>query len=248
MLRAMVDDKSIRQPNANRRSVVFVDIDNTLLPGAVVFLFAVEAWRQGFLSFSDVMPALFEQRHFTRRGETDERVASVQARALSLVRGHSVEQFTNVARATFENRVRRRLFSDVTDILTNHQSQDRQIHIVSASPQGLVDIIADGLGFAGGTGTALDEQQGIFTGELAGPLLRGSHKAEAARRHAESLGASLADCFALSDSIADLPLLSMVGHATAVNPDQGLHREALRRGWDVVWPEGTHRYRRIRSG
>ena len=38
---------------------------------------------------------------------------------------------------------------------------------------------------------------------------------------------------AYSDSANDLPMLSLVGHAVAVNPDSALRREARRRNWEV---------------
>jgi hypothetical protein len=46
-------------------------------------------------------------------------------------------------------------------------------------------------------------------------------------------GLDLARCTAYSDSANDIPMLSAVGYAVAVNPDPGLHREARRRGWEV---------------
>lgn len=247
MLSAMVSDKSNGESSASSGDLVFVDIDNTLLPGAVVFLFAVEAWRQGFLTSRDVFPALFEQRHFRRRGETEERVARVQERALSLVRDHSVEQFEAVARATFHRRVKPRLFRDVVSLLHTHQAAGSEVHLVSASPQGLVDVIAENLGFEGGVGTALRVDTGVFTGELEGALLRGEHKAQAAVSLASRRDVDLDRCAAMSDSAADIPLLELVGQPLAVNPDPHLLREATRRDWPVLWPEGTHRYRRLRS-
>ena len=70
---------------------------------------------------------------------------------------------------------------------------------------------------------------GRYTGEVdfyaAGP-----HKATAVRRLAEEEGYDLADCWAYSDSATDVPMLELVGHPTAVNPDRGLRRVAAERG------------------
>src|SRR4030095_7251849 len=54
------------------------------------------------------------------------------------------------------------------------------------------------------------------------------------RRVAAEGGYDLADCYAYSDSITDLPMLSAVGHPTAVNPDRGLRKAALEHGWPVL--------------
>jgi hypothetical protein len=40
-------------------------------------------------------------------------------------------------------------------------------------------------------------------------------------------------CTAYSDSANDIPMLSMVGTAVAVNPDPDLRETARVRGWDV---------------
>jgi hypothetical protein len=47
-------------------------------------------------------------------------------------------------------------------------------------------------------------------------------------------GWALEDCFANSESATDVPMLAAVGHPHAVNPDRGLRREALARGWPIL--------------
>ena len=54
------------------------------------------------------------------------------------------------------------------------------------------------------------------------------------RELAEAAGYDLADCYAYSDSITDLPMLEAVGHPAAVNPDRALRRAARERGWPVL--------------
>jgi len=54
------------------------------------------------------------------------------------------------------------------------------------------------------------------------------------RQLAAERGYELADSYACSDSITDLPMLEAVGHPTAVNPDRALRRAATQRGWPVL--------------
>jgi HAD superfamily hydrolase (TIGR01490 family) len=79
----------------------------------------------------------------------------------------------------------------------------------------------------------LVERTGRFTGELAEPPLTGDGRASLAARLAADHGVDLADCHAYGDSLADLPLLELVGHPHAINPDFRLSREARRRRWPV---------------
>ena len=80
----------------------------------------------------------------------------------------------------------------------------------------------------------LTERRGAFAGELAEPPLTADGRASLAARMAAEHGADLAHCHAYGDSASDLPMLELVGHPHAVNPDFRLSREARRRGWPVV--------------
>jgi alcohol-forming fatty acyl-CoA reductase len=100
---------------------------------------------------------------------------------------------------------------------------------------GALDFLVDSLRHLGDELIAarLVERTGRFTGELAEPPLTADGRASHAARLAAEHGLELADCHAYGDSIADLPLLELVGHPHPINPDFRLAREARRRGWPV---------------
>lgn len=79
----------------------------------------------------------------------------------------------------------------------------------------------------------LVERTGRFTGELAEPPLTADGRASLVARLAADHGVELADCHAYGDSLADLPMLELVGHPHPINPDFRLAREARRRRWTV---------------
>ena len=54
------------------------------------------------------------------------------------------------------------------------------------------------------------------------------------REHAREHGHDLDDCFAYSDSYSDVPMLSVVGHPAAVNPDMRLRQTALHHDWPIL--------------
>ena len=94
-------------------------------------------------------------------------------------------------------------------------------------------MISNRLGLTGALGTVSETVDGVYTGRLVGEPLHGPAKAEAVKALAEREHLDLARCSAYSDSANDIPMLSMVGHPVAVNPDADLRREARRRGWEV---------------
>jgi phosphoserine phosphatase len=63
--------------------------------------------------------------------------------------------------------------------------------------------------------------------------MHGEAKAKAVAALAEHEGLDLERCSAYSDSANDIPLLSLVGHPVAVNPDQKLRSHARANGWPV---------------
>lgn len=238
---------SRKSSNGSPPVMVFVDVDNTLVKGATIYMFGIEAWKSGFIKWHHVIPALFQQRYFIRKGETTKRLKSTRERAQSLVAGHQVEDFEKVAESAWRRSIAPKVFPEILERLNWHKSQGHQVWLLTASPQGLASVMARDLALSGAIGTALEVHDGAFTGEIDGELLHGPLKAEAAVAHASQAGADLADCYGYSDSAADIPLLESVGHPVAVNPDHTLLAYASSRGWPVVWPAATNRHQSHRS-
>src|SRR5205823_823936 len=94
-------------------------------------------------------------------------------------------------------------------------------------------VIAHRLGLTGAIGTVAEVRDGHYTGRLVGDLMHGPAKAEAISALARVEGLDLSRCSAYSDSVNDIPMLSTVGHAVAVNPDSALRSEARRRDWEI---------------
>lgn len=232
---------------ASARVLVFVDVDNTLVKGASIYMFAIEAWKSGFIKWHHVIPALFQQRYFIRKGETTKRVKSTRERAQALVAGHQVRDFEKVAESAWRRSIAPKVFPEMIERINHHKSQGHEIWLLTASPQGLASVMARDLTLTGAIGTTLEEKDGAFTGEIDGELLHGPLKAKAAVQHALESGVNLAHCYAYSDSAADIPLLESVGHPVAVNPDHTLLAHATELSWPILWPESTNRHQTQRS-
>lgn len=229
------------------RVLVFVDVDNTLVKGASIYMFAIEAWKSGFIKWHHVIPALFQQRYFIRKGETTKRVKSTRERAQALVAGHQVKDFEKVAESAWRRSIAPKVFPEMIERINHHKAQGHEIWLLTASPQGLASVMARDLTLTGAIGTTLEEKDGAFTGEIDGELLHGPLKAKAAVQHALESGVNLAHCYAYSDSAADIPLLESVGHPVAVNPDHTLLAHATELSWPILWPESTNRHQTQRS-
>ena len=103
----------------------------------------------------------------------------------------------------------------------------------AATPVELAAIIARRLGLTGALGTVAESRDGVYTGRLVGDLLHGRAKAHAVRALAAREGLNLRRCTAYSDSYNDVPMLTLVGTAVAINPDSDLRDLARKRGWEI---------------
>ena len=105
--------------------------------------------------------------------------------------------------------------------------------IISSSPVEVVEPLAEFLGADEAIGTRAEvDADGNYTGELEF-YSYGEYKAEAIRELAALENIDLDASYAYSDSVTDLPMLELVGHPVAVNPDKDLVREAKEREWEI---------------
>src|SRR5581483_11838734 len=128
-----------------------------------------------------------------------------------------------------------RIYPQVLALAHEHQDAGRRVYIVTAASQELADMLARVLALDGAVGSQFSEvQDGVYTGRPGGLFIYGSEKALALRRLAEREGIDLSGSYAYSDSASDLPMLRLVGHPVAVNPDSTLAKAAREERWEVL--------------
>ena len=214
-------------------SAAFFDLDRTLIAGSSTFSFAIAAWRNGLLPTRMLAGDISRATAFRLFGATDDRSETIRDRILDAVRGQD-ESALIALNDTLIPELVSQVRPESQNLLAMHQEAGRDCWIVSAAPVELVAPLADALAFDGGIGTQAERVDGRYTGELDGPFVYGEGKALAVKTLAAQRGYDLELSYAYTDSVSDLPLLEMVGHPVAVNPDAALHALARQRGWPVV--------------
>jgi HAD superfamily hydrolase (TIGR01490 family) len=116
--------------------------------------------------------------------------------------------------------------------IERHRERGDLLVMLTGSTQYAAETVARRLGIDHVLCTRLEVEEGRFTGRLA-TLCFGRHKVRIAEEFASAHGVDLGRSWFYSDSYNDLPMLSRVGVAVAVNPDGRLGREARRRRWRV---------------
>jgi HAD superfamily hydrolase (TIGR01490 family) len=215
-------------------AAAFFDIDNTFVRGASVFYLAMGLARRRFFAPRDVVGFVTDQVKFRVSGsENLGDMADITETALSFVKGHEVAEVVAIGREIFDETIAAKVYPGTLAQARAHLDAGQRVWLVSAAPVELATIIAKRLGLTGALGTVSEIENGVYTGRLVGRPLHGAAKAEAVKAMAEREGLDLERCTAYSDSANDIPMLSLVGHPVAVNPDAKLRRHARDLGWVV---------------
>jgi len=215
-------------------AAAFFDLDNTLIRGASLFHLARGLAAHHFLSSREIARFACGQLTFRLRGERSGQVASTRARALSFVEGHSVSEMRALCRHIYDDYFAEKIWPGTRALAELHRRCGQPVWLVTAAPQELAAVIAGRLELDGALGTRAEEIDGRYTGRLVGEILHGPAKGAAVRGLAAVEGYDLTACHAYSDSANDLPMLTLVGHPHAVNPDHRLRARAECEGWPIT--------------
>jgi HAD superfamily hydrolase (TIGR01490 family) len=205
-----------------------------MMQGASLYWLARGLAARKYLTARDVVRFAISQLRF-RLLATEHRGDMSQAKqaALAFVRGWPVADLHRLSEEIFDELIAERIWSGTRALAQLHLDAGQRVWLVTAAPIELGRVMADRLRLTGALGTVAEIERGVYTGRLVGDLLHGPAKAEAIVALALEEGLDLSKCTAYSDSSNDIPMLSLVGHAVAVNPDAALRREARLRGWEI---------------
>jgi HAD superfamily hydrolase (TIGR01490 family) len=219
---------------ADPSAAAFFDVDNTMMQGASIYWLARGLAARKYLNVRDLARFALSQLRF-RLLATEHRGDMSQAKqaALAFVKGWPVADLHKLSEEIFDELIAERIWSGTRALAQLHLDAGQRVWLVTAAPIELGRVMADRLRLTGALGTVAEIDKGVYTGRLVGDLLHGPAKAEAIVALAREEGLDLGRCTAYSDSSNDIPMLSLVGHAVAVNPDAALRREARARGWEV---------------
>ena len=218
---------------ADLTAAAFFDVDNTMMQGASIFYFAQGLAARKFFPAGALASFAWQQLKFRVVGKelSLTEISSNREQALSFVAGRSSQQFVDLGEDIYDELMADRIWSGTLALAHMHLDAGQRVWLVTATPQELATIIAQRLGLTGALGT--ETADGVYTGRLVGEVLHGAAKAQAVRALASKEGLHLQRCTAYSDSANDIPMLSVVGTAVAINPDPDLRQTARERGWEI---------------
>ncbi len=212
----------------------FFDLDKTVIAKASMVAFGRSFLREGLVSRRMVLRALYGQLVYMHLGASEEKLARVRESALELTKGWDQARVKEIVRDALENVIDPIIYREAADLIEEHKAAGREVYLVSASPEEIVSPLAAYLQVDGAIASrAKIDDEGRYSGEMD-RYAYGPFKAEAMRELAAARGIDLSASYAYSDSYTDAPMLEVVGHPYAVNPDRVLAKLAKERDWEVL--------------
>ena len=215
------------------RPAAFFDLDKTIIAKSSTLAFSKPFQAGGLITRRAVLRSAYAQFVYLVGGADHDQMEKMREFLSEMCAGWDVQTVRDIVADTLHNVVDPLVFDEAVSLIEEHRLAGRDVIIVSASGSEVVEPIGELLGADGVVATRMEIVDGRYTGKIDYYAF-GINKAAAMRELADQHGYDLARSYAYSDSITDLPMLEVVGHPYAVNPDKELRRQATGRGWPVL--------------
>ncbi|HEV7903614.1 MAG TPA: HAD family phosphatase [Pyrinomonadaceae bacterium] len=149
-------------------------------------------------------------------------------------KGETEDRLRFFADELFETVLKPAVFPGTFELIEKSRSLGLRQIVVTGALDFSVEPLMKYLGIETYVSNRLEFVNGIATGRLLPPVLAAATKASWIRNYAEQENINLSDSYAYTDSMSDLPMLSIVGHPAAVNPDMRLKQTALHHDWPIL--------------
>jgi len=178
--------------------LIAFDLDNVLIDGEVIDEMA---------KVHGVESKISEITRQAMEGELN--FESALKKRVSLLKGASVDEITKVM-----NEIP--LMKGAKETITHLKKNNYKIATITGSFETIAQRIKDELNFDYAFYNSLSEENGILTGEVTGPLVKG-HKSEILRKIMKMEKISSSECAAVGDGANDISMLEEAGLGVAFN-------------------------------
>ena len=216
------------------RAAAFYDLEGTLIRTNLVHALLFYAQRQrgivGSLTKTAAVvagiPVFAAANFYDRRTFND--------LFFRMYTGQSEDRLRFFAEGLFEDVLRPAILPGTLDLLTDSRGRGLRQVVITGALDLTVQPLMQYLGVDDWVANRLEFVDGMATGRVLPPVIATASKAQWIRDFATREGIDLNASYAYSDSMSDLPMLSVVGHPAACNPDFRLKQTAEQHGWPIL--------------
>jgi len=218
----------------NGRAAAFYDLEGTLVSTNLVHTLGFYARRQQGL-FATIKKSVGTLAKLPFFAATDFYSRNVFNEVFfKSYEGESEDRLRFFSQELFEEVLKPAIYDGTSELIAQSKKLGQRQIVITGALDFTVKPLVDYLGIDELAANRLEFVNGSATGRLLPPVMASATKARWIREYAEREGINLSDSFAYSDSISDLPMLSIVGHPVAVNPDFRLKQTALQHDWAIL--------------
>lgn len=213
-------------------SLAIFDLDNTLLGGDSDHAWGEFLCEQGLVdseAYARGNDYFYEQY---KQGTLD--IMEFLEFALKPLSENDMPTLQNLHQQFMQQKVQPMMLPKAAELLEKHRQQGDYLLIITATNRFVTGPIAEALGVDGIIATDPEEENGRYTGKVAGTPCFQHGKVERLSSWLKENGLTLENSYFYSDSRNDLPLLEQVTYPVAVNPDEALTDIANSRQWPIL--------------
>lgn len=213
-------------------SLAIFDLDNTLIGGDSDHAWGEFLCEQGIVDADEYRRAndyFYEQY---KNGGLD--IYEFLRFALKPLATLAPEQLNALHQQFMQEKIEPILLPKAEELLAKHREQGDFLLIITATNHFVTSPIAERLGVDAIIATDPEEVDGRYTGVVSGTPCFQDGKVTRLNKWLEAQDFSLEGSYFYSDSHNDLPLLELVTHPVAVNPDEILEEHACNKLWPVL--------------
>ena len=149
-------------------------------------------------------------------------------------KGQSEDRLRYFAQELFDDVIKPAVFPGSYELIEKSRSLGLRQVVITGALDLSVKPLMEHLNITEYVTNRLEFVNGVATGRLLPPIMAAATKASWIRTFSEREGISLSDSYAYTDSMSDLPMLSIVGHPAVINPDMRLRQTALHHDWPIL--------------
>jgi HAD superfamily hydrolase (TIGR01490 family) len=218
----------------NGQAAAFYDLEGTLVSTNLVHTLAFYARRQQGI-WQTVKKSAGTLAKLPFFGVTDLYSRNVFNEVFfQSYKGLSQDRLRYFSEELFEEVLKPAIYDGTPELIAQSKKIGQRQVVLTGALDFTIEHLMDYLGIEDYKANRLEFVNGYATGRVLPPVMASATKAKWIREFAEREGINLSESFAYSDSISDLPMLSIVGHPVAVNPDFRLKQTALQHDWAIL--------------
>lgn len=213
-------------------SLAIFDLDNTLLAGDSDYLWGRFLVEQGLVDGDFYERENLRFMHEYEAGTLD--ILEFLEFSLKPLSEMEPGQLAELHRRFMAEKIQPIILPRGRELIDRHRASGDTLLIVTATNSFVTRPIADALGIEHLVATEPERIDGRYTGRVDGTPSFREGKVTRLLQWLDAHGENLAGSTFYSDSHNDLPLLEMVDHPVAVDPDDTLADHARARGWPII--------------